>query len=175
MKSKERHRHSGLALSAFVACQSRTRSAFTSQRYATSSRRGSLAGGGSIFRRAQVFTSPMGMVGDTLPSLFPMQMSESGSSLRTLSRQSIPSGRPVFGTFRPSSPSATVSSSTLSSSSSAGWSARITTTLWLPSAQKLRIDYGSMTLPNHALQRTRRERRSCNQCVPCAGSLSLGR
>jgi hypothetical protein len=29
--------------------------------------------------------------------------------------------------------------------------------------------------PNHALQRTRRERRGCNRCVPCAGSLSLGR
>src|SRR5678816_650426 len=29
--------------------------------------------------------------------------------------------------------------------------------------------------PNHALQRTRRERRGCNPCVPCAGSLSLGR
>jgi len=29
--------------------------------------------------------------------------------------------------------------------------------------------------PNHALQRTRRERRGCNYCVPCAGSLSLGR
>ena len=28
---------------------------------------------------------------------------------------------------------------------------------------------------NHALQRTRRERRGCNPCVPCAGSLSLGR
>jgi len=28
---------------------------------------------------------------------------------------------------------------------------------------------------NHALQRTRLERRSCNHCVPCAGSLSLGR
>jgi hypothetical protein len=28
---------------------------------------------------------------------------------------------------------------------------------------------------NHALQRTRRERRGCNHCVPCAGSLSLGR
>ena len=27
---------------------------------------------------------------------------------------------------------------------------------------------------NHALQRTRRERRGCNRCVPCAGSLSLG-
>src|SRR5258706_11956554 len=26
-----------------------------------------------------------------------------------------------------------------------------------------------------ALQRTRRERRGCNRCVPCAGSLSLGR
>ena len=25
--------------------------------------------------------------------------------------------------------------------------------------------------PNHALQRTRRERRGCNRCVPCAGSL----
>jgi hypothetical protein len=30
-------------------------------------------------------------------------------------------------------------------------------------------------MPNHALQRTRRERRGCNHCVPCAGSLSLGR
>ena len=29
--------------------------------------------------------------------------------------------------------------------------------------------------PNHALQRTRRERRGCNHRVPCAGSLSLGR
>jgi hypothetical protein len=30
-----------------------------------------------------------------------------------------------------------------------------------------------MTLANHALQRlTRRERRGCNRCVPCAGSLS---
>jgi hypothetical protein len=28
---------------------------------------------------------------------------------------------------------------------------------------------------NQALQRTRRERRGCNRCVPCAGSLSLGR
>ena len=28
--------------------------------------------------------------------------------------------------------------------------------------------------PNHALQRTRRERRGCNRCVPWAGSLSLG-
>jgi hypothetical protein len=28
---------------------------------------------------------------------------------------------------------------------------------------------------NHALQRTRRERRGCSRCVPCAGSLSLGR
>src|SRR6266404_1872451 len=27
---------------------------------------------------------------------------------------------------------------------------------------------------NHALQRTRRERRGCNRCVPCAGSLNLG-
>src|SRR5262245_48029947 len=32
-----------------------------------------------------------------------------------------------------------------------------------------------MTTPNHALQRTRRERRGCNRCLPCAGSLSLGR
>jgi len=33
----------------------------------------------------------------------------------------------------------------------------------------------SLTLwPNHALQRTRRGRRGCNRCVPCAGSLSLG-
>jgi len=30
-------------------------------------------------------------------------------------------------------------------------------------------------MPNHALQRTRRGRRGCNHCVPCAGSLSLGR
>jgi hypothetical protein len=29
--------------------------------------------------------------------------------------------------------------------------------------------------PSHALQRTRRERRGCNRCVPYAGSLSLGR
>jgi hypothetical protein len=32
-----------------------------------------------------------------------------------------------------------------------------------------------MTWANHALQRTRRGRRGCNRCVPCAGSLSLGR
>lgn len=33
-----------------------------------------------------------------------------------------------------------------------------------------------MTTPsNYALQRTRRERRGYNRCVPCAGSLSLGR
>ena len=31
------------------------------------------------------------------------------------------------------------------------------------------------TRPNHALQRTRRGRCGCNRCVPCAGSLSLGR
>ena len=31
------------------------------------------------------------------------------------------------------------------------------------------------TRPNHALQRTRRERRGCSRGVPCAGSLSLGR
>ncbi len=31
------------------------------------------------------------------------------------------------------------------------------------------------TRPNHALHLTRRERRGCNRCVPCAGSLSLGR
>src|SRR6185295_2495203 len=30
------------------------------------------------------------------------------------------------------------------------------------------------TPPNQTLQRTRRERRGCNRCVPCAGSLSLG-
>jgi hypothetical protein len=29
--------------------------------------------------------------------------------------------------------------------------------------------------PNHALQRTRREHRGCNHCLPCAESLSLGR
>ena len=32
-----------------------------------------------------------------------------------------------------------------------------------------------MNAPNHALQRTRRERRGCNHCVPRAGSLSLER
>ena len=32
-----------------------------------------------------------------------------------------------------------------------------------------------MTPSNHALQRTRRERRGCHRGVPCAGSLSLGR
>ena len=31
------------------------------------------------------------------------------------------------------------------------------------------------TRPNHALHLNRRERRGCNRCVPCAGSLSLGR
>src|SRR6185295_7523420 len=30
-------------------------------------------------------------------------------------------------------------------------------------------------MSNHALQRTRRERRGCHRGVPCAGSLSLGR
>ena len=29
--------------------------------------------------------------------------------------------------------------------------------------------------PNHALQRTRHDAVVCNPCVPCAGSLSLGR
>jgi hypothetical protein len=32
-----------------------------------------------------------------------------------------------------------------------------------------------MLWPNHALQRTRRERRGFNRGVPWAGSLSLGR
>jgi len=32
-----------------------------------------------------------------------------------------------------------------------------------------------MNRPNHALQRTRRERRGCNRRLPCAGSLSFGR
>jgi hypothetical protein len=32
-----------------------------------------------------------------------------------------------------------------------------------------------MMWPNHALQRTRREHHGCNRCLPCAGSLSLGR
>lgn len=32
-----------------------------------------------------------------------------------------------------------------------------------------------MLRPNHELQRTRRGRRGCNRCVPCAGSLNLGR
>jgi hypothetical protein len=32
-----------------------------------------------------------------------------------------------------------------------------------------------MQMPNHALQRTRLERRGCNPSVPWAGSLSLGR
>ena len=31
------------------------------------------------------------------------------------------------------------------------------------------------TPPNHALQRTRPPARGCNQCLPRAGSLSLGR
>ncbi len=31
------------------------------------------------------------------------------------------------------------------------------------------------TRPNHALHLTRRERRGCHRCVPCAGSLRLGR
>ena len=30
------------------------------------------------------------------------------------------------------------------------------------------------TRPNHALQRTRRERRGCNRSVPCAGVAELG-
>lgn len=33
----------------------------------------------------------------------------------------------------------------------------------------------TMLTPNHALQRTRRERRGCNRGVPRAESLSLGR
>jgi hypothetical protein len=33
----------------------------------------------------------------------------------------------------------------------------------------------TLTWPNHALQRTRREHRGCNRGVPRAGSLSLGR
>jgi hypothetical protein len=33
----------------------------------------------------------------------------------------------------------------------------------------------TLTPPNHALHRTRRERRGCNRYVPYAGSLSLGR
>ena len=33
----------------------------------------------------------------------------------------------------------------------------------------------TLFMPNHALQRTRRERRGCSRCVPSAGSLSLGR
>ena len=32
-----------------------------------------------------------------------------------------------------------------------------------------------VTRPNHALQRTRRAHHCSNPCVPCAGSLSLGR
>jgi hypothetical protein len=32
-----------------------------------------------------------------------------------------------------------------------------------------------LLLPNHALQRTRRGRRSCNRRLPCVRSLSLGR
>jgi len=36
-------------------------------------------------------------------------------------------------------------------------------------------DWRETVPPNHALQRTRRERRGCNRRLPCAGSLSLGR
>ncbi|MDB6027086.1 MAG: hypothetical protein JWM68_3309 [Verrucomicrobiales bacterium] len=37
------------------------------------------------------------------------------------------------------------------------------------------LTFDAMTeTPNHALQRTRRERRGCNPRVPCPGSLSLG-
>jgi len=46
----------------------------------------------------------------------------------------------------------------------------------LPAVRLFVIDQAMEPLtPNHALQRTRRERRGCNRCVPCAGSLSLGR
>ena len=37
------------------------------------------------------------------------------------------------------------------------------------------LRFGSGWSANHALQRTRRERRACHRCAPCAGSLSLGR
>ncbi len=37
------------------------------------------------------------------------------------------------------------------------------------------LHFGSGWFANHALQRTRREHRGCNPCVPCAGSLSFGR
>jgi hypothetical protein len=37
------------------------------------------------------------------------------------------------------------------------------------------LRFGSGWFANHTLQRTRRERRGCHRCVPCAGSLSLGR
>ena len=36
-------------------------------------------------------------------------------------------------------------------------------------------DFDSPKMPNHALQRTRHGVAVCNRCVPCAGSLSLGR
>src|SRR5262249_26051526 len=53
-----------------------------------------------------------------------------------------------------------------------GWTrATVTPTLTM---RAIHTD-GETTWPNHALQRTRRERRGCNHCVPCAGSLSLGR
>src|SRR5262245_33167641 len=69
LKSKERHRHSDLVPSVFIACKRRALSAFTSQRYAILCRKVILVGGGSIFRQAQAFTSPTVMVGGISPSL----------------------------------------------------------------------------------------------------------
>src|ERR1044071_2621686 len=37
------------------------------------------------------------------------------------------------------------------------------------------LRFGSGWFANHVLQRTRRGRRGCHRCVPCAGSLSVGR
>jgi hypothetical protein len=45
----------------------------------------------------------------------------------------------------------------------------------VPSAGANGKEFVMSEWPNHALQRTRRERRNCNRCVSCAESLSLGR
>ena len=51
--------------------------------------------------------------------------------------------------------------------------------LFLPRVIRTTLSWSQMTKSEFshslALQRTRRERRGCHRCVPCAGSLSLGR
>jgi hypothetical protein len=44
-----------------------------------------------------------------------------------------------------------------------------------PTTTSFMLSYLPTATPDHWLQRTRRERRGCNRCVPCAGSLSFGR